>query len=269
MREWVGSVPRQQQDETSFYMHTLQPLHENHLVWRRGDGEGSDKYKIKKKTPSDHLLLPCKYQATATSEAAQSVWWADTNGVIGKWFWDGGGETEDGRTWRINNDELSGTYAVTFINSLLMTYLAVVGLTCVYCVNVQTLRWGQMFGRHVCTLINSVHAQRSCVCVWVCARTQTSTPTIPSTHTQTHTHGLSHSTSSGSRGGKSHLFPSLLVDICPVSSLNRPLAPEQTRAPSFKHHRKIFNILKWDWVGNLLDDNGRRKTGVTKRIARR
>lgn len=179
----------------------------------------------------------------------------------------GGGETEDGRTWRINNDELSGTYAVTFINSLLMTYLAVVGLTCVYCVNVQTLRWGQMFGRHVCTLINSVHAQRSCVCVCLCARTQTSTPTI--TSTDTHTHGLSHSTSSGSRGGKSHLFPSLLVDICPVSSLNRPLAPEQTRAPSFKHHRKIFNILKWDWVGNLLDDNGRRKTGVTKRIARR
>lgn len=80
----------------------------------------------------------------------------------------GGGETEDGRTWRINNDELSGTYAVTFINSLLMTYLAVVGLTCVYCVNVQTLRWGQMFGRHVCTLINSVHAQRSCVCVCAC-----------------------------------------------------------------------------------------------------
>lgn len=191
MREWVGSVPRQQQDETSFYMHTLQPLHENHLVWRRGDGEGSDKYKIKKKTPSDHLLLPCKYQATATSEAAQSVWWADTNGVIGKWFWDGGGETEDGRTWRINNDELSGTYAVTFINSLLMTYLAVVGLTCVYCVNVQTLRWGQMFGRHVCTLINSVHAQRSCVCVCLCARTQTSTPTITSTHRHTHTRPLS------------------------------------------------------------------------------
>lgn len=102
-----------------------------------------------------------------------------------------GGETEDGRTWRINNDELSGTYAVTFINSLLMTYLAVVGLTCVYCVNVQTLRWGQMFGRHVCTLINSVHAQRSCVCVCLCARTQTSTPTITSTHRHTHTRPLS------------------------------------------------------------------------------
>lgn len=32
---------------------------------------------------------------------------------------------------KVNNDQLLGTYAVTFVNSLLMTYLAVVVFTCV------------------------------------------------------------------------------------------------------------------------------------------
>lgn len=41
---------------------------------------------------------------------------------------------------KVNNEKLSGTYAAAFINSLLTTYLAVVVLTRVYSVNVQTLR---------------------------------------------------------------------------------------------------------------------------------
>lgn len=103
----------------------------------------------------DYFELHCKYQSAVTSQATKSVWCADPNGVIHKWFFKTG-------KWRkcmkVNNDSLSRTYAATSVHSWLMTYLAVVVLTCADCVNVQTLRWGQMFGRHVRALINNPHA---------------------------------------------------------------------------------------------------------------
>lgn len=164
----------------------------------------------------------------------------DPNGVIHNWFWAKMGE---GTTWRINNDYLSGTYADTFINSLQMTYLAVVVLTCVCCVNVQTLRWSQMFGRHLCALINSMHAHA--VHAHTDARTlhmYAATATHRFTHSHTHTQGLTWHPLGVTE--EESLFPSVLVDICPVSSLNRLLAPVRTSGKHFNHCCKYLTSSK-------------------------
>ena len=155
------------------FIYTLQPLHKNHLSWGEGTARDRTNKNCNKKEKRKLRQITFHYHVNI-----RRLRRARLHNLFGEWIQMGssvsdsgrrGGKTEDGRTWRINNDELSRTYAVTFINSLLMTYLAVVGLTCVYCVNVQSLRWGQMFGRHVCTLINSVHAQRSSVCTYRCS----------------------------------------------------------------------------------------------------
>lgn len=64
-----------------------------------------------------------------------------------------------------------------------------------------------MLSRCVCTLINSMHR---------CRRSQEPA--------HTHTCGFHHSIASGIHWVNSHIFLLMLLDICPVSSLNRLLA---------------------------------------------
>lgn len=156
----------------------------------------------------------------------------------------------EGNTWRINNDYLSGTYADTFINSLQMTYLAVVVLTCVCCVNVQTLRWSQMFGRHLCALINSMHAHA------VHAHTDARTlhmyaATATHRFTYSHTHTGSHLTSSGSHwGGATFSLPACWYLSC---QLSKPTAGSRTDlGKTLQSLLQIFNLFKRSCIYFLL-----------------
>lgn len=222
MREWVGSVPWQQRDEMSF-IH-FECLKEIICLKKERQSRFGQKRRI-----TFHYNVNLGRRAARQQNVFRR---ADANGAIHEWF--GGGNGGRKRTMKINNAKLSGTYAATFINSLLMTYLAVVVLTCVYCVNVQTLRWAQMFGKTRVRINKQRAHPRSCARIQMLA--QTGTSTVTSTHTQTHTLSLDILWES--------LGEVLLVDICPVSSLNRLLAPTRTRAKHFKHCCKYLTCWK-------------------------